>query len=1050
MLRPLAGREAFLLAVLLLGNPALTPGQEGGSADLPPLPDPGQNASDDPARDQSKPRLGALEDDFESDEPSWRREVADSPYRLKAHERSGAAAYDGDRSERFDFSAGPGSHIYYSYALPRIPISNDLRASLYVRSNRSGIQLLARVVLPADVDPDTGLPFVVTIAGSSYEESDRWSRLEVTNLVREVERQVWILRAKTRRTVRLEGAYLERLALNLFGGPGDTEVFVDGLRVAPVASEIAEEWGRLASTDPAREELAGPGMTHSVNDATARVQLIRNRLSRYDDPTRRFFPWVPSIIHAPGADVTKLRQHGFDVYASPMDTPPASLQEAAQAGFLLMPMLGRGPDDLSISSSGEEFGQGPSLPAGEILKKFSSHPIPGAVAFWHLDEGLGRSISSEERREQVEYIRQIISGMRDLQIPGLSRLTTAGISGESELYARRPGRLDLVGVPSRIWGTATEPLELIEILRQRQALTALSNPEALVWTWIPATAPADHTRAVWGNDTPPDWGRVQILPEQIRLMTYAALAGGARALAFSADASLTEPSGQANLIELALLNAEIDLFESVFAQASGPARLFKVYPTVERERLQIDTRGQRTRIDEPGPFRDIKAAAFETPDRRSTLLLLADYANDAQIQPGQLARSELKVVIPGHQSANAWEVSLGGVQFVDRKRVPGGLEITLKDFGPTAMVLVTSDLSLKERLRSEIEQLQATSIELALQQAELQLRSVTEIQSLLAGDGHDVVDSGRLISLADEYVRIARAAQARGEMATAWNEARRVARPLRILRRLQYENALEALENATYVADPDSSIKTLVSPISAPTLCSFNTLPQHWEWVRNLQNYPMGSNMLPAGDFEESDADAFRRQGWLSVGYETDGLATAIQNIEGVRGNARESTRMLKLSVRPADPSRVDQIPPFQEHPVVAVQSPPIRVKKHQFVRISVCLKSDRPTPMGAGGIIVRDSMGGSWLQFRKYRALPEWTRVVLYRRAPADTDLTVTIGLASTYGDLFVDDLRIERAVRPGPAPSVRPESSPADNRPIASSDPSSSPSSSPTIPRR
>jgi hypothetical protein len=72
--------------------------------------------------------------------------------------------------------------------------------------------------------------------------------------------------------------------------------------------------------------------------------------------------------------------------------------------------------------------------------------------------------------------------------------------------------------------------------------------------------------------------------------------------------------------------------------------------------------------------------------------------------------------------------------------------------------------------------------------------------------------------------------------------------------------------------------------------------------------------------------------------------------------------------------------------------------------------------------VIIRDSIGGELMQYRQFSALPEWRRVVLYRRAPEDGDVTVTLGLAATSGEVFFDDLRIERAEQPG-APA-----SPAD----------------------
>jgi len=86
-----------------------------------------------------------------------------------------------------------------------------------------------------------------------------------------------------------------------------------------------------------------------------------------------------------------------------------------------------------------------------------------------------------------------------------------------------------------------------------------------------------------------------------------------------------------------------------------------------------------------------------------------------------------------------------------------------------------------------------------------------------------------------------------------------------------------------------------------------------------------------------------------------------------------------------------------------------VKVSAGQFLRISVFVRRPNPTAAGAGGVIVRDSIGGELLQFVSNAAIPALTKIVLYRRADADGDLTVTLGLAG-YGDAFFDDLAVER----------------------------------------
>jgi hypothetical protein len=58
--------------------------------------------------------------------------------------------------------------------------------------------------------------------------------------------------------------------------------------------------------------------------------------------------------------------------------------------------------------------------------------------------------------------------------------------------------------------------------------------------------------------------------------------------------------------------------------------------------------------------------------------------------------------------------------------------------------------------------------------------------------------------------------------------------------------------------------------------------------------------------------------------------------------------------------------------------------------------------------VIVRDSIGGEAFQFRSSAPIPDYARVVLFRKAPAHGTFTVTLGLAG-YGEAFFDDLRVE-----------------------------------------
>jgi hypothetical protein len=117
----------------------------------------------------------------------------------------------------------------------------------------------------------------------------------------------------------------------------------------------------------------------------------------------------------------------------------------------------------------------------------------------------------------------------------------------------------------------------------------------------------------------------------------------------------------------------------------------------------------------------------------------------------------------------------------------------------------------------------------------------------------------------------------------------------------------------------------------------------------------------------------------------------------------------MRLEVKASRPGELDTTQPaFLDFPVAAIRTPPIPVERNNLIRISVLVKRVFPTAEGVGGVIVRDSIGGEQFQFRTSSPIPEYSRVILFRKAPADATFTVTLGLAG-YGEAFFDDLRVE-----------------------------------------
>jgi hypothetical protein len=216
----------------------------------------------------------------------------------------------------------------------------------------------------------------------------------------------------------------------------------------------------------------------------------------------------------------------------------------------------------------------------------------------------------------------------------------------------------------------------------------------------------------------------------------------------------------------------------------------------------------------------------------------------------------------------------------------------------------------------------------------------------------------------------------------------------------------------------------LIKPISCPPAVSFATLPEMFiwaDWIKGRKGYRFGENRVPSGDF--SDPDAIAEAGWKNVSYEYDNLTAKVVNVpkydkprlkhklevEDPDIEPDETNRAVKLIVKPEqveDLDRTAQV--YLDHPAAAILSPPIAVEANNLIRISVQVKRSYSSVAGKGGIIVRDSIGGEQFQYRTSDPIPDYARVVLFRKAPADGTFTVMLGLAG-YGEVWFDDFRVE-----------------------------------------
>lgn len=974
-----------------------------------------------PARSQQVHRNG-----FEQHTTAWVKGPADAVAEETAHEVTDQTAHSGQYSEHIQLNTETGTFVHYLYPLGRAPLTDELSLSVWLKANRPGPQLLARLVLPKERNPSNlSEPLTVVLHGDSYEFVGRWQRLELRKTLKLAKEQQQLLRAELNRDVDFTDAYIDRLVLNVYGGPGLTDVWLDDLEAGPLTEPVPD------ARDAAGKAAPAPGVvtTNSPPATTrqARGITVEQNQERLFVGGKRFL--FRAIRHT-DTPLKALHDAGFNTVFLDATAPATLRDEAVNLGFWLVPTL---PVDTHqpLTSQAAELGQ-----------LVSQYPDNDAVLEWYM--GGGHTI------EEAPAISRLV---REVHAADPQKPIGIDVWDGFMNYSRQIG---MVGAHRWPLMTTLELPQYREWLNQRRLL---AEPGTFQWTWIQTHLPDWYTSLVLEHG--PDAGSysepIGPQPEQIRLLTYVALAAGCQGLGFWSDRFLADShQGRDRLLQMALLNQEMQMLEPLLLASLGPP-------------VWIET-----------SHPDIKAAVMRTD--RGVLVLPMWLGSGAQFVPGQSALSKLSMVVPQvPNGTQAWEATPGDVRSLIIERVPGGTKVTLPEFGLTSSIVFTADngqSGLLARLQDQSRRMRKLAAQWSHDLAVVEIEKVLKVEAELERTGHTVPDGKDLQDDARKRLKRAEDSWNTGDFREAYFESQRSLRPLRILMRAQWEKATRELE----------------SPVASPYAVSFFTLPKHWEYRDKIQQAQALANVLPGGDFEDGPDQAPGK--WLpqevtidpnllmgawrvlatpddkdkkddkdnkdkapsgtttSPGMEKPAIspqpplgaargqmpeADDVQQAAGravdAGGNplpagprsasesktvdpvkkkkpkpkepkAKSGDRCLKLEIKPKD----EELPPpaVLERTFLAINSPAVKLPPGTLVRVSGWVLIPGPIGASVDGALFYDSVGGEPLALRLTAPIGKWKKLTLYRRIPESGSISVTLALTG-LGTVYFDDVRIE-----------------------------------------
>ncbi len=892
---------------------------------------------------------------FETNQTAWVKGSADTAFEEQAHAMTDQGAHDFQRCEYLRINARPGSHIHYQYALPRAPISDELNVNVWVKANLPGVQLLARVVLPNERDPNSLDDRLTTvIRGDIYRgPPGRWKRLELGRAVAQLKKQQQLMQAQLQRAVNVTDAYIDQILLNVYGGPGVNEVWIDALEAGPVINPPpGAAAGRLGAPQ-------APGRLVRPTRPASLVEFSGGRL-RVDN--RPFF--FRGIRHT-DTPVRVLREAGFNTLFCEDDADPAVLHEAVEMGFWLVPHLPVTSADAHLTSTD-------TLPA-----RMRHFPEPDNVLFWELGSNLAYEQTSLVSRS-AQLVRQV-----DPQRP------PGGDAWDG--LARYSGSLNLLSVHRWPLMTGMEISQYRVWLEQRRTL---ANPGTFLWSWVQTHTPEWYTNLLYERPASAGFSEpIGPMPEQIRLLTYTALGVGCRGIGFWSDRFLADShQGRDRLLGLALLNQELEMLEPLL------------------QTIVEDDKSEWIGTGAP----DVQAAVLR--GTRGVLVLPVWTGAGAQYVPGQAAYHKLSITVPMVlQTMQCWLVSPGEVRALRPERAPGGATVTIPEFGLTAAVVFTSDTQLivrfQELSRSRRQLAAQWTYDMAVQELEKVVRVHEE---LLRQHELTVADAGQLLK--DARDRLARAKEywENRLFTDAYLEAQRALRPARILQRALWEKATRGIDLP--VSSPYAvSFYTLprhmklMDQVKKTTPAANALSGGDFEMVpgRSLEAWVPQEVSLDDVELIAQRVTEIPFKAPKLTKAEKAKAAAEKKKIEAPPpAKAHEGKLCLKLEIRPKD----RKLPPPQalERTFLALNSPVVHLPPGSLVRVSFAVLIPEPITASLDGAMVYDSAGGEPLAVRMTGPLGAWTKYTLYRRVPASGTINVTLALTGV-GAAYFDDVRIE-----------------------------------------
>jgi len=373
---------------------------------------------------------------------------------------------------------------------------------------------------------------------------------------------------------------------------------------------------------------------------------------------------------------------------------------------------------------------------------------------------------------------------------------------------------------------------------------------------------------------------------------------------------------------------------------------------------------------------------------RSYLLVPVHWSDTFQGPGRRSSTGPVSFLVPGvAESSEAYLLTAAGPQRLRRKRVTGGIRVSVDQLPHDAFLLLTDDQQAFSQVTRYLSRHAARTARIRRELAALRLEESVQVTQRLGSE----LAAARAVQLL--------LGQARRELHTC--DQTLAGQDLE-----QTYRHTSALERTL-----DQCEVLLQSELHPPREYGLTALPDQLRLQRALRGAQAGENRLVGGGFE--DLPAMLQSGWRHQQLPLEGITSAVRLSPEA---PHRGAYCLELQARPSDESAPPTVVPTAP---VWISSAPIQVAAGDLVEITGVARLPAALLGSVDGLQLIDSLGGPEMALR-LPATPSWSPFRVLRAASTSGEVSVTIALTG-FGKAQVDDVAVR--ILPNPSASVGPQ---------------------------